>query len=331
MEYKCLQGLMEKISIAVNAVDIEDTEEISIEANIEKKFKEISEDANSIKQLKQLLFALEKLYALPLGRILLDHLCKLLTDHDDKLFFSLKLEDGTTPKTDAKRQQIPCGGKTSYIEKWHSAFIILPKNIPENMELVLYDPQKKEVIKIAEPFEIIIGHELIHCVQNLIYGAQKTGSTIRNQIMETNRNNSISTDEKSVKWYEAFWGGSNLNTWPDELQAMLLGIEIDGKKISEATLLQDFLESKTLPNVFQGYQNKELIPFGHMDPKDENTPLVESDKERFEKLLFQLGKIKNYKGNTILENSSEKIQPRIIGKNEGSQGEQSKKSSCIIA
>ena len=46
MEYKCLQVLMEKISIAVNAVDIGDTEEISMEANIEKKFKEISEDAN---------------------------------------------------------------------------------------------------------------------------------------------------------------------------------------------------------------------------------------------------------------------------------------------
>ena len=63
-----------------------------------------------------------------------------------------------------------------------------------------------------------------------------------------------------------FFGGSDSATWPDELQTMILGFQIDTNYISESQLLSELLQERFCPYELEEYKNDVLIPFGHLAP-----------------------------------------------------------------
>lgn len=87
-----------------------------------------------------------------------------------------------------------------------------------------------------------------------------------------------------LEWCEKFFGGTDSTTWPDELQAMILGFQIDTSYVSESQLLSELLQDGVCPHELAKYKNDVLIPFGHLAP---NTEPQGEDSLNFTTLLSQ--------------------------------------------
>jgi hypothetical protein len=98
---------------------------------------------------------------------------------------------------------------------------------------------------------------------------------------------SLFQDPQMSEWYRQFFGGTDPATWPDELQAMVLGIEVDGQRLSEANLMAEWLSGQDglIPRELAQYTGT-LVPFGHLGPYDE---IKERDMQNFCALLHQSG------------------------------------------
>lgn len=85
-------------------------------------------------------------------------------------------------------------------------------------------------------------------------------------------------------WCQKFFAGADEKTWPDELQAMVLGFQIGTDYVSESQLLKELLDEGRCPHTLTQYKNDVLIPFGHLAPGDEP---AKNDLLNFTTLLSQ--------------------------------------------
>jgi hypothetical protein len=234
----------------------------------------------SQEQLSDLVNNLNQLAMLPTGKQILKQLCALLETNNQKLCFSFILDEGTTPLCKPSFVEIAGNPKDCY------AFIRLPKTQPESCNLPFYNVMSGTVLQVPEPHFITIGHELLHGIQNLQYPS--TTSVLIQQELDTHFSSLLA----DCSWYARFFAGSDGDTWPDELQAMVLGIEveIEGHKVrlSEANLMQEWLSGQhgSIPRELAQYTGHTLVPFGHLGPQDEIKP---ADMQNFCALLQQSG------------------------------------------
>ncbi|MDR0393418.1 MAG: hypothetical protein LBH52_04295 [Puniceicoccales bacterium] len=136
---------------------------------------------------------------------------------------------------------------------------------------------------VQEPISMCIGHELLHGIQNLKYPKPISSNILQELITRLPPQNA-----ETHNWCAHFFAGSDGSTWPYELQAMVLGIEVDGQRLSEANLMRELLSGQYhgyVPELAQ-YTAHILVPFGHLGPGSD--PKIE-DMQNFCALLRQSG------------------------------------------
>ena len=234
-------------------------------------------------QVNQLITELDKLYDLPSGSLLLNKLNELLETNGENLVFSFILDEKSSPA--CKGVSITTCGVNGMVKMNQSrTYIRLPENLPDSIHLQFFSKNQQKIIYVDEPIYIIIAHELIHCIQNLSY------KDIHTDILNELRNNFSSIkclkaeNHQLLGWCGNFFGGTDLTTWPDELQAMILGFQIETTHVSESQLLSELLKESKCPHELERYKDDVLIPFGHLQP---GSKLKDNDSLNFTTLLSQ--------------------------------------------
>jgi hypothetical protein len=252
--------LLDKIYIATHDVDmIDGTGFVDIQPNVS--------------QLEWLEQQLEELANLPTGDTILTTLNSLLCSKDQKLVFAFTLDDESTPTC-----------RMSPTNVGTAVRIQLPKSCTVvGYELPFYNTCTGGIVKMQEPISMCIGHELLHSVQNLYapdpkHVSRDVEQRLRQEFSQFFR------DQQMCKFCEHFFAGSEGKTWPDELQAMVLGIKAnDGQRLSEANLMTEW--ARQSGHISQE-QNGILVPFGHLRAKD---TIRQEDMQNFCALLCQSG------------------------------------------
>lgn len=235
------------------------------------------------KQIKALINALNKIHDLPSGALLLNELNRLLANKGQKLVFSFVRDKQSSPICNELFITI-CDRDGKIERPLCPSFVRLPEQLPSSIILPFFSKNQQKVIYVKEPIYIVIAHELIHCTQNLSH--EDVSADI---LAELRRNypsiECLKTDNPILlKWCEKFFGGTNPATWPDELQAMILGFQIGTIHVSESQLLSELLQEGVCPDGLKDYKNDVLIPFGHLGP---DAICQDEDSLNFTTLLSQ--------------------------------------------
>lgn len=235
-------------------------------------------------QLNDIITELTKLKELPSGSLLLNELHELLEKDGQNLVFSFILDEKSTPA--CKRVSITICNKEGIIKQCLSKTLIkLPENLPSSIQLPFFSKKRQKIIYFNEPIHMIIAHELIHCVQNLFY--EKGSGSIFDELQQKYSSiNFLKKENSGSPWCKNFFGGSDMSTWPNELQAMILGFQVGTNYISETQLLSELLNEYRCPHELIMYKNDVLIPFGHLGPDGE---MKKEDSLNFTTLLSQTG------------------------------------------
>lgn len=237
------------------------------------------------KQLEEVIDALQKLNALSSGSLLLNKLNELLENKGQKLVFSFVREKQASPI--CKQLYITICDKDGTTKRLLCpSFIRLPEQLPFAIKLPFFSKNQKKIIYVDEPIHIVIAHELIHCIQNLFY--EKVSANILDEFRTNYPTIECLQRENSelFEWCMNFFGGTERTTWPDELQAMVLGFRFDTNYVSESQLLSELLQEGVCSHELAEYKNDVLIPFGHLDP---GSKPKDNDALNFTTLLSQTG------------------------------------------
>ncbi|MDR0755649.1 MAG: hypothetical protein LBE99_01945 [Puniceicoccales bacterium] len=153
---------------------------------------------------------------------------------------------------------------------WTSVRVRLPERYEDFYELFFYNADTEEVISIKEPTFLVILHELIHGIQNLTWNGVDT-DVHRGLVDQFNERFPGIIDPTNPMFAKFFAGRFEQSiNWPDELSAMILGIQgtVANQEIvvSETQALCELLSKEDLLQEFpdlQPYQGCRLVPFGH--------------------------------------------------------------------
>lgn len=234
-------------------------------------------------QLDRLIASLQELHDLPSGTTLLNTLSNLLETKDKSLGFSFILDNDASPACKGVYITI-CDANGVKEKEPSSTFIKLPESLPSSIRLPFYSKNQQKIVYVDEPISVVIAHELIHCVQNLSY--RNVSADILTELRREDSPIKCLGEENGdlFTWCQDFFAGTDPVTWPDELQAMVLGFRIGTDYVSESQLLKELLNEGRCPHALAQYKNDVLIPFGHLAPDEKP---ADNDLLNFTTLLSQ--------------------------------------------